>query len=400
MEKLNMKKNKTSEKDQSAANMMERLPPEVVLHILSRLPLKYLLKLKLVCRAWRSLMQDPLLISKHFLHMAEADNEPSFIFQSNWPIPDQLHFLDFSDHSKGKLISKKLPNSALLMYLGDSCNGLLCMHDNSCSIYICNPFSRRYIELPKLIKYPAQVGHLGFGFHPATKEYKVIQIVFRRQLRRGNSNVATSTLIQSEVKILTIGSPAWRNLGMIPYCFIWPASKAMVNERLHWLSQPNKYTTASLLISFDLETEQFQEVPKPDCCGSDKCFHHVTGLRGCLSAGAYHDNEQLEIWVMKEYGMKESWIKEFSIGTYLPQTLQQQDIRSFNYSRLRFPNSFVRVLCMLKSGEILLEYKSRALVLYDPRHGTFKEFTFPEMPNWSKLIIHVGSLNWLDNTPI
>ncbi|KAK6238656.1 hypothetical protein QUC31_004125 [Theobroma cacao] len=322
----------------------------------------------------------------------------SFILKSNWPIPDKLHFIDFAAHSEGKLVSKKLPNSAMLMYLVDSCNGLLCMHNTSRSIYICNP-SQIFIELPEFIKYRAQVGHLGFGFHPTSKEYKVIQIVFRRQLRRGNSYVATPTLIQSEVQILTIGSPAWRNLGMIPYRFIWPTSKVMVNGRLRWLSKPNKYTTASLLVSFDLTTEQFQEVPEPDCCGLDRCFHHLMVLRGCLSAVACHDNEQLDIWVMKKYGTKESWVKQFNIGTYLPRTLKQEDILAFNYSKRHFPKSFVLVLCILKSGEILLEYKSRALVVYDSQHGTFKELTFPEMPNWFQIIVHVGSLNWLDMPP-
>ncbi|XP_022760067.1 F-box protein At3g07870-like [Durio zibethinus] len=219
-------------------------------------------------------------------------------------------------------------------------------------------------------------------------------------MERGDSNVPTSTSIQSEVQILTVGSPAWRNLGVIPYRFIWPTWKVMVNGRLHWLSTPNKFSTASLLISFDLETEQFQEVSKPDCCGLDRCFQHLMVLRGCLLAGSYQDNEQLENWFMKEYGMEESWVKEFNVRyNYLPQTLNQEEIRSFNNSKLHFPKSFVLVLCILKSGEILLEYKSRALVLYDPRHGTFKDFTFPEMPNWFKIITHVGSLNWLDSTP-
>ncbi|WRX10187.1 F-box domain - like 10 [Theobroma cacao] len=367
-----MKRSKLVKADQLAANMMERLPQEVVLHILFRLPLTSLLQSKLVCQAWRSLIQDPLLISKHFMHMAKADNDPSFILKSNWPIPDQLHFIDFAAHSEGKLVSKKLPNSAMLMYLVDSCNGLLCMHNTSRSIYICNPFTQIFIELPEFIKYRAQVGHLGFGFHPTSKEYKVIQIVFRRQLRRGNSYVATPTLIQSEV---------------------------VVNGRLRWLSKPNKYTMASLLVSFDLATEQFQEVPEPDCCGLDRCFHHLMVLRGCLSAVACHDNEQLDIWVMKKYGTKESWVKQFNIGTYLPRTLKQEDILAFNYSKRHFPKSFVLVLCILKSGEILLEYKSRALVVYDSQHGTFKELTFPEMPNWFQIIVHVGSLNWLDMPP-
>ncbi|KAK8688712.1 hypothetical protein V6N13_087456 [Hibiscus sabdariffa] len=243
------------------------------------------------------------------------------------------------------------------------------------------------------MQYPAQVvGHIAFGFHQTTKQYKVVHVIVptRRRL-----------VLQSEVCVLTIGDPSWRNIGTLPYDLTRPMPKALVNGRLHWLSKPNN-TTASLLISFDLQTEQFQEVPKPDCCGggSDRCFHHLMVLRGCLSAGAYHVNEELEIWVMKEYGIKESWIKEFSIGTnYLPPTLQQKDLLHFNNAKARFPNSSVRVLCILRNDEILLEYLNRAVVVFNPRYGTFKELTFHEMPHWYTIVVHVGSLNWID-TPV
>ncbi|KAK8588546.1 hypothetical protein V6N12_022975 [Hibiscus sabdariffa] len=381
--------------------MMDRLPREVIVHILSRLPLTSLLSSKLVCKAWRSLIQDPFLITKHLSYLAEVGNDPSFILQSNWPIPDQRHFLDFFDHSEGKVISKKLPTSTTPMNLVDSCNGLLCMYDITCrNVYICNPFTRQSfsIDLPKLVDHPSKVGRLGFGFHQTTNEYKVIRIVFRRKLKRNHPNEDPSTLIQSEVQILTVGTPSWRDLKTIPYRFKLSASNALVNGRFHWLSKPNKYNMASLLISFDLETEQFQKVPKPDCCGSDMCLRFLSVVRGCLSAGAFHENDgRLEIWVMKEYGVKESWIKEYSIGTYLPPTLTRQETRHFAYSRIN-PNLYVQVLCVLRSGEILLEYQRRALVVYNPQSETFKEITFPEMPtHWFKTIIHVGSLNWLHN---
>ncbi|KAK8694260.1 hypothetical protein V6N13_071814 [Hibiscus sabdariffa] len=150
----------------------------------------------------------------------------------------------------------------------------------------------------------------------------------------------------------------------------------------------------SLLISFDLETEQFQEVSKPDCCGSDRCSCHLLVVRGCLSVGAFHENDgRLEIWVMKE-----SWIKELSIRSCMPPALIEQDTCHFSYSGRNFSNLFVRVLCVLRSGEILLEYQRRALIVYDPQCETLKEFTFSEMPaRWFKIIIHLRTLNWLEN---
>ncbi|KAE8710273.1 Detected protein of unknown function [Hibiscus syriacus] len=380
--------------------MMDRLPREVVVNILSRLPFTSLLSSKLVCRGWRTLIHDPFLISKHLDEA--AGNDPSFILERNWPIPGQRYFIDFSDHREGEVISKKLPAinyRTTPMYSIDSCNGLLCMHDASRRVFICNPFTRLCIELPKLVKYPSLVGNLGFGFHRTTKQYKVIQVVFRRQLRRVDSSTTSTSIssTQSEVQILTLGSPSWRSLGAIPYRFIHSKSKALVNGRFHWLTKPNKNTTATLLISFDLETERFYEIPKPDChCGSDKCFRQLMVVRGCLSATAFHGNygERLEFWVMKEYGVKESWIKEFSIGAYCltPALLQQEILNSGTNLR---PNLFVRFLCVLRSDEILLEYKSKAILVYDPRSETFREFTFPEMPNQFKIVAHVGSLNWL-----
>ncbi|OMO75813.1 hypothetical protein COLO4_25854 [Corchorus olitorius] len=325
------------ETEQPTSNMMDRLPEDIILGILSKLPVISLIQSTLVCRAWQNLIQDPLLATKHFSNMVNK-GAPTFIFQSNRPESSyQLFFVDFSPHSQGKVILKKLPYSSMSWYLVDSCNGLLCMRDFR-GIYICNPFTRRYLELPKLTNNPMEAGHIGFSFHQAANEYKVLQIVFRRSLIIRRRNVATYDLVESEVHVLTIGNPAWRNLGTIPYDFTRPMLKAMVNGKLHCLTKPNRQLTASLLVSFDLETEQFQEVPKPDCCGLDKCLHQLMVLRGCLSAGAYHENEQLEIWVMKQYGVKESWIKEYTIGTYWPRTMLQMDLFHYNNSRARFPN--------------------------------------------------------------
>ncbi|OMO75818.1 hypothetical protein COLO4_25859 [Corchorus olitorius] len=377
--------------------MVERLPQEVIIGILSRLPITSLMLSKLVCRAWRRLIQDTLFASEHFSHM--ADNNPTFILQSLSPDREKLFFTDLSHDSQGNLISKKPPSPVMQLSLIDSCNGLLCMHDDRTqAIYICNPFTKLSIELPKLVNPPPkmEVDHLEFGFHPITKEYK---LVYRELLGRRDS----PSELCSKVHVLTIGNGSWRNVGAINHRFFWQPSnsKVIANGRLHWISRPynnERYSFASLLVSFDLETEQFQDVPKPDCCNIDYCFHHhLMILRGCLSLSAYQTRE-LGIWVMKEYGVKESWIKEFNIGTYFPRAVKES---IFPRNPIVFPDTSVQVICSLKSGEILLEYRCRLLVLYDPQQGTFKELTILEIPEseWFKTIVHFGSLNWLD-TPI
>ncbi|XVE78350.1 hypothetical protein DITRI_Ditri13aG0137900 [Diplodiscus trichospermus] len=392
---------------------MERLPQEIVIDILSRLPIPSLLQSKSVCRAWHSLIRDPVLVNKHFRHMVE--NDPSFILKSNHPIQNQLYLGDFAaDQNDGNVITRKLPMPPLLNFrLVSSCNGLLCLRASSRSFGLCvyNPFTRDYTELPKLTKYPSHVGVLGFGFDPTTNKYKVVQISCdQRRIGRPFHVIARSALLQtqaattsieSSVHILTVGSPAWRNLGSLPFRCMWQRSQVLVNGKLHWVSYPDRQKATELIItSFDLATEQFQDVPRPDCINLTRRFDQLVVLRGCLAAVSYHDdNEQLEIWVMKEYGLNESWVKEFSIGTYIPQILQQNGHESFNNPRFYFPKRCIRVLCLLRSGEILLEHREKALVVYDPRCGTFKDLqlTFQGIPKSFKVVVHVASLKWIDS---
>ncbi|KAK6259537.1 F-box domain - like 10 [Theobroma cacao] len=362
---------------------MECLPQDVVLDILSRLPITSLVQSKSVCRSWRSIIQGSLLANKHLSHMSDYD--PGIIFQSHWPSQNQYYFVDFAAYPEGNKILKKISFSTKHANLVGSCNGLLCFC-NAAQIHICNPLTKDSIELPKLLKGPGEVGILGFGFSPTTKEYKLIEIVYQRKRPGVWSHVAVSNPFQAEVRILTLGGSRWRSLGMVPYRFIRQPSQVMVSGRLHWRSQLGKYNIDNQLISFDLAAETFQEVSKPDCRSFNRGFYELINLQGHLSAAASNASGGLEIWVMKEYNIKESWIKEFSIGGYLPKELQRIN------ARIHSPRSVFRAICRFRSGEILLEHRSKALVLYDPVHETFKDLTFEGAPNWFKMVVHVGSL--------
>ncbi|KAE8654894.1 F-box and associated interaction domains-containing protein, putative isoform 1 [Hibiscus syriacus] len=326
---------------------MDRLPQELVLEILSRLPIPSLMQSRCVCRAWRIITRDQLLVNKHFNLM--ADNDPTFILQINdQAIRNNLYFGDFStdrDDGNVMMITKKLPMPPLQnFHLG---------------LY-------RVAEADK--RAPSHhLRFLGFGFDPTTKQHKVVEVsheleisyggfaghVVRPGMRRAlhHRRIATSS-IESDVHILSVGSRTWRNLGSFPFQIMW---------------------------------QQLQEVPMPDSIRSNRHFHELVVLRGCLSAVSFdNDNKELEIWVMKEYGVKESWVKEFSIGAYVPNMSQPNDRRgSLNSSMFCFPKIYIRVLCLWRSnGGILLEYENKSLVLYDPHCRTFNDLqvTFEGIP--------------------
>ncbi|MBA0617873.1 hypothetical protein Godav_027287 [Gossypium davidsonii] len=391
---------------------MDRIPQELTLDILSRLPIPSLVQSKSVCQDWRTLTHDQLLVNKHFKQMVE--NDPSFILQiMGYSIQNQLYFGDLSsDPNDGNvtMIAKKLTIPPLLnFHLVSSCNGLLLLSATHPSFELCiyNPFTRDYIELPKLSHHD---GVRGFGFDPTTKKYKVVEISYKRTtpftfshrvvrfgMRRSHqTETSSSSLIESEVHILTVGSPTWRNLGCFPFRFMWQKSQVLVNRKLHWR------TTTNLIMSFDLATEQFKEVPRPDVITSNsgRRFHELVILRGCLSAVSFDgNNQELEIWVMKEYAVKDSWVKQFNIGAYVPKIFQSNyQCHSSSNSRFYLPKNCIQVLCLLRNGGILLQYGNKAIVFYDSHCRTFQDIqvTFEGISSCFTAVAHVASLNSTD----
>ncbi|XP_041003950.1 F-box protein At3g07870-like [Juglans microcarpa x Juglans regia] len=213
---------------------------------------------------------------------------------------------------------------------------------------------------------------------------------------------ASAYITDSDVQIFTLGSSTWRSLGKARgrYFSNQSLSQALVNGRLHWVTLPDLRRME--IISFDLTDEQFREVPSTPLKGT----YELVVLGGCLSAAVYLNSGTLEIWVMREYDVEESWIKKLNIRAHMPKGLEE-DLTSqiFNNSRIRRHGgiwghmsawSWPRVLCLLKTGEILMEYESRVLVSYDPKSGEFKDLMFQGIPKWYRTIVHAGCLNWID----
>lgn len=157
----------------------------------------------------------------------------------------------------------------------------------------------------------------GFGFHPATNEYKVIKIGYYPHVYYVPWCFLKSVKYNyplSEVHLFSLKSNTWRTLQELPYK-LHHSPGVLINGRLHWVTRFNWHLDR-LIVAFDLSNDTFQEVPRPDFTVS--LFHrryHLASLRGCLSACLLNSNgENMEIWVMEEYNKKESWVHKFSIG--------------------------------------------------------------------------------------
>ncbi|OVA01217.1 Profilin [Macleaya cordata] len=252
-------------------------------------------------------------------------------------------------------------------------NTSLQLHSHFGEDIIClwNPSTKEYKVIPSTpIEHPRGSGILhsiryGFGYDSKIEDYKLVRIA--DFLAYGHS-------YDSEVKIYTLGSNSWRRIQDIPYNFTFGSkSGALVNGTLHWIA--NRREASRLILSLDIRDETFREVPRPEYLNDQ--FHITIGVLGgwlCI-LDQYLDTVGVEVWVMKDYGVRGSWTKLYTI------TLQTV-IQSFQYLTL---------VQSLKNGVILLK-DNNALVLYDPKHERAGILKIPGIPEWFEPVTYVESL--------
>ncbi|XP_049387370.1 F-box/kelch-repeat protein At3g23880-like [Solanum stenotomum] len=91
-----------------------------------------------------------------------------------------------------------------------------------------------------------------------------------------------------------------------------------VNGKFHWATTPfgfeyNPMNCDQNIISFDLADEKWGKVENPSY-GEGDMVPRLQMLGSNLSIFCYNKEKYVSIWVMKEYGVKESWTKMFVIN--------------------------------------------------------------------------------------
>lgn len=132
-----------------------------------------------------------------------------------------------------------------------------------------------------------------------------------------------------------------------------------LNGFLHWLAYRNGSDDNRLVASFNLSKETFRDLSLPIKDSSLPCY--VLGvLKGCLCALCddigYTD---VEVWLMKEYGVVDSWMKFVKI----PLNMGIQNI------------SYMMPLGSLNEDEVLLEIDLQSFVIYDVKGKMFRRVT-------------------------
>ncbi|KAJ9536590.1 hypothetical protein OSB04_un000239 [Centaurea solstitialis] len=306
---------------------MEDLLEELTMDILSRLPVKTIFHCKLVCKKWRNLVSDSSFVNLHLSRsptglIIHHTDQGTFKWVEIVDNVDHHHLHE--DYPRSHSLYMSPVYQHYLMYQTGSVNGLICVcpysrktnHDDA---YICNPVTREFVILPRQrfwIEGLLEVIY-GFGVSSLTGEYKVVRAYQAKGVQNGHKPARPSVL---EAEVYTLGTGHWRSLCHVPVTYRLNTFQGFdfdvpfLNNRCHWIV--SDYEDAhDKICTFDLDKETFQLLPSPPPPVKENRFHgqSLAILKGCLCKLDTYDSE-VAIWVMKEYGINNSWHKQVVIS--------------------------------------------------------------------------------------
>ncbi|PIA49948.1 hypothetical protein AQUCO_01300586v1 [Aquilegia coerulea] len=399
---------------QEASELMPNLPNEITFDILSRLPIKTLSACRWVNKAWYKTIKQPEFIKAHHDKLIQ-NNSDCLIFAQN--------FCYFIDHESLSSIQTTINSPLFILQVQPrqgtksfeffSCNGIVLVCSETQPYSINNPITGEQVLVHQSENYNGICDHIGFGFDPVSEVFKILRMfcgsgkTYAEVYNCGTGkwrvidnnpwfSKITGDVIrlpeewQATFQELDNGVVQWRlidnnrssklicNKNNVP-------NNVFVNGSLHWLGLLDSKWT---IISFKLNTEEFQLIPLP--LGVDlsrKEWHIYLCVLGNYLCVVDEINEKhLEIWMMRDYGRESSWDKKYIIRNIVEDN---GDVFEERY----------RPIGLMQNGEILLMYDyDRYLGYYDPVTKVLRcidiDLPYQDPKNLSFLLplLHVGSL--------
>ncbi|XP_059646515.1 F-box protein CPR1-like [Cornus florida] len=340
---------------------MSDLPMDVTADILSRLPVKSLLRFRCASKPWCALIDSPDFIKSHLNRSIETNTNRSIIFGV-----EDLYSIDLNSLDNAVELDNPMKNdegTSLVV----SFDGLVVLCKNIYEdVTLWNPSTRKHRKLPvSKVRFPPGfriiVIVFGLGYDSVNDDYKLV--------RMAQFEGKDYDSFDSEVEIYSVKSNTWRRVQDFPYYFPLQGSPGVTfNGAVHWVvTRKPKSDTANLIAAFDLGLEEYRLVPQSDFF-DENGYLNVAALGDCLCVVCNYGGVRADIWVMKEYGVKESWTKLFAIA-------KPSVIRSFFYvSPLAYSMS---------CGEVLLKLGGGRLFWYDIRKKTLKKI---QIRGWESLV--------------
>ncbi|KZV38143.1 F-box protein-like [Dorcoceras hygrometricum] len=342
------------------------LPSEILINILSRLPIQTILSCKCVNKQLLCLLSTPEFAASHLplsttglliLHYCNyLTSCRVFEFE------DELGLQNSNLHSSAVRkfdlnVSMGLPDVCLGVV--GSVNGLLCLREWGNSgydaLYVCNPMTREYIALPRIEGSPENSDFFdyGFGVSKMSGQYKVVGYVHRQSY--DSQPGPCSDIRDYECLVYTVGTRSWRKVQPgAPFEHYDLSFSLFLKGNLHGCVLDYCGSAVKLIYCFDLESESFKPFLQiPPSQDGAPLAGNLGILDDCL---CFLENRSADegisaLSVMKEYGVAKSWTEILVIS-------EVEDF-TFLYKDCIYP------IKAFKNGDLVLNWNNLNLFYFN-----------------------------------
>ncbi|XP_019189895.1 PREDICTED: F-box/kelch-repeat protein At3g23880-like [Ipomoea nil] len=350
---------------------------DIIRLILLKLKVEALIRCQCVCKEWRSTIQHPNFKlsyrgERRVLGAKVSTNTLTFtsITNSGFDIETLVQ------------VNRSFLDTFPPLYrwwsgVWCSCNGLVLFSAGK-YILLWNPSTHcctKVLEFRRCLGNPLIPGHnivSGLCYVSSTRDYKAV-LVFRNR----------------PALVASLKNKEWRN---VPFPYRLSAGDG-VNFRNtpHWCAIVSRVSSSSWrcdqkIIYFEAESDEFKELPTPELQGGkgEDLGLGLGIIDGCLCLCMAREaigirEEKLDVWVMKEYGVKESWVNQFVISVTASRFFR------LNYStitKLYSSKCNTKVLicsCYYGYWEIFVfDVKNNTLHIFDVKNNTLDNFDISE----------------------
>ncbi|XP_010539591.1 PREDICTED: F-box protein CPR30 [Tarenaya hassleriana] len=341
---------------------MATVPMDIVRDIFLRLPAKTLVRFRVLAKPYCALIDSPDFIASHLDRTLRTKDHLMILLRGAL----HLYSVDLDSLDNVTDVEHPMKPGGPTEVFG-SCNGLVGLSNSPTDLALFNPSTRQIHRLPAssvdLPEGSATRGYVfyGFGYDSVNEDYKVVRMV---QFKR-DSDDELGCSFPYEVKVYSLKSNSWTRIGTVPviiqflfyfyyHLLFRRGYGVLAANNLHWVlpPRPGLVVCNSLIVRFDLVSEEFDKVPLPQDIGNynSDTQMDIGVLNGCLCLMCNHDQTYTDVWMMKEYGARDSWTKLFTVQ-------KPKSFKSFSYMR--------PLVYSKDQNKVLLEINNTKLMWFD-----------------------------------
>ncbi|XP_021840747.1 F-box/kelch-repeat protein At3g06240 [Spinacia oleracea] len=345
----------------------DRVPEDILVGLLSRLPAKSIGRFRCASKAWKSLLSQPYFTKTHLKRIKhiQIEQESAIILVCrdsgslySVQIKNAQHQVNEITISATKLTFGnhrfRSSSSSSSIQMG-SCDGLVIIKDEEDKLVLINPTTREFKELPSSLDVVRPL-RWGIGYDSISDDYKVIVISYY-----GSDDMMF-------VNIYSVRNDSWKRVENCPFRHEVGDSLVFVDGYMYWLVD-----TEETIAAFDLEEEEFNDLTLSgydDTIRNDDStdsvskaqLENLVALGGCLCfypESVTDTCDDMFVGMMEEKNGKECW------------------------TRITFNDefgSFFRPICLLERKQLVLEMDDE-LKMYDFEQETFKDIVVDGIPD-------------------